>query len=110
MREVTEATKNFTRKDRISIRNGVALKDVDGKEIAVSKIAIGTDVDESTGEVKNYGAFITESGECYTFISSNAIECAKDLIEIVDDEGVITVKVEMRKSKQGRDFVSLILR
>lgn len=110
MREVAESTKNFTRKDKISIRNGMALKDIDGKEITVGKIAIGTDVDESTGECKNYGAFITESGECYTFISANAIECAKDLIEIVDDEGAATVKVEIRKSKQGRDFVSLILR
>ena len=109
MRTIEIATKNFTKKNAINVRNGSALKDHGGEEINIEKVCVGTDVDED-GEVKNFGAFITTSGDCYTFISENAIETAKDLIEIIDEEeDAVSCRVDVRKSKGGREFIALIL-
>lgn len=109
MRTIENQTDNFTKRDAINVRNGSALKDHGGEEIEIVKTCTGTDVDEETGEVKRFGAFITSSGDCLTFISENAIETALDLIEIINEESSVSCRVDIRKSNGGREFIALIL-
>lgn len=110
MRTVGNSTKNFTRRDAINVRNGSALKEHAGEEISITKVCVGTDVDEESGDTKRFGAFITESGECLTFISENAIETAAELIEIInEEENPVSCRVDVRKSKGGREFIALLL-
>lgn len=110
MRTVENQTNNFTKRDAINVRNGSALKDHGGEEIEIVKVCTGTDVDEETGDVKRFGAFITTSGDCLTFISENAIETALELIGIIDEEDrPVSCRVDIRKSNGGREFIALIL-
>lgn len=110
MRTVENSTSNFTKRDAINVRNGSALKDHGGEVIEIVKVCIGTDADEETGDVKRFGAFITTSGDCLTFISENAIKTALDLIEIInEEESAVSCRVDIRKSNGGREFVALIL-
>lgn len=110
MRTVENSTSNFTKRDAINVRNGSALKDHGGEVIEIVKVCTGTDVDEETGDVKRFGAFITTSGDCLTFISENAIETALDLIGIInEEESVVSCRVDIRKSNGGREFIALIL-
>lgn len=110
MRTVENSTNNFTKRDAINVHNGSALKDHGGEEIVIAKVCVGNDVDEETGDVKRFGAFITASGDCLTFISENAIETAAELIEIINEEdNPVSCRVDVRKSKGGREFIALIL-
>lgn len=110
MRTIENQTTNFTRRDAINVRNGSALKDHGGETIEIVKVCTGTDVDDETGDIKRFGAFITASGDCLTFISENAIETALDLIEIINEEdSAVSCRVDIRKSNGGREFIALIL-
>ena len=110
MRTVENSTSNFTKRDVINVRNGSALKDHGGEEISITKVCVGTDVDEESGDVKRFGAFITTSGDCLTFISENAIETAAELIDIINEEdSPVNCRVDVRKSKGGREFIALVL-
>lgn len=110
MRTIENQTDNFTKRDAINVRNGSALKDHGGETIEIVKVCTGTDVDDETGDIKRFGAFITASGDCLTFISENAIETALDLIEIInEEESAVSCKVDIRKSNGGREFIALIL-
>lgn len=110
MRTIENQTNNFTKRDAINVRNGSALKDHGGEEIEIVKVCTGTDVDEETGDVKRFGAFITTSGDCLTFISENAIETALELIEIInEEENPVSCRVVIRKSNGGREFIAIIL-
>ena len=110
MRTIERSTINLTRRDVINVRNGSPLKDHGGEKIDIVKVCVGTDTDAETGDVKRFGAFITTSGDCLTFISENAIETALELIEIInEEENPVSCRVDIRKSNGGREFIALIL-
>lgn len=106
-REIINQSKNFTQIDAINSRNGVALKDMDGETIIVKALGIVKDVDKETGEVKEVGVIITNEGDCYTTISDNAIDVITDTMEYAGVKK-LTYKVNVRKSKGGRDFISIV--
>lgn len=109
MRKLIESTSNFTKKDMINCRNGFSLQDLDANEvITVNKaaIVIGDDKDSQDGE-RQVAVLMDAEGTCYTSISENVLDSMSDIIEVMDEEKECRIKVFKRKSKQGRDFISL---
>ena len=110
MRNLILNTNNFTKRDAVNSRNGVALQDMENafmfNVIAAAQIET---VDEETGERKEVSVLKSEDDHYYTSISATVYDVMDDLIEIINDEGSCKVRVDKRKSKQGRDFIMLSL-
>ena len=105
-RQILEASKKFSKKDFINSRNGSALQDLESGKITISACAIIEDVDDE--ERKEIGTLITDAG-VFTTISDNIIDSIRDLIDIEDELDQKTVEIKKRKSKQGRDFLSMTI-
>lgn len=108
MKTIINSTKNFTRKQAINSKNGIALKDMNGSEVHVSGLAVLEDSDSPEG-TKEVGVIIAEDGMCYTCISSGAIDVIGDCIDLVNEGEEVTLKVDVRTSKGGREFIALIV-
>lgn len=110
MRNSISYTSNFTRRDAVNSRNGIALQDLDNAYTfnVISAAQIET-VDEETGERKEVSVLKSEDNQYYTSISATVYDVMDDLIDIINDEGSCKVRVDKRKSKQGRDFIMLSL-
>lgn len=110
MRNLILNTNNFTKRDAVNSRNGIALQDMENafmfNVIAAAQIET---VDEETGERKEVSVLKSEDDQYYTSISATVYDVMDDLIGIIDDEGSCKVRVDKRKSKQGRDFIMLSL-
>lgn len=102
---------NFSKRDAINSRNGVALQDLaDGSELVVTAAAQMTVPDEETGEIKNVSVIITEDKDCYTSISSTIYDVIGDLIDIISDENRARIRINQRKSKgNNRTFLTLTI-
>lgn len=111
MREIKLSTKNFSRRDIINSRAGKPLQDFDGsKKIEhVTAAAIAKDTDEETGEIRDVGIIKTADAEYYTTISATVLDSMDAVVEIIDDEGEIDLRIDKRKSNGGRDFLTLIV-
>lgn len=110
MRNSISNTSNFTRRDAVNSRNGIALQDVEnGYTFNVISAAQIETVDEETGERKEVSVLKSDDNQYYTSISATVYDVMDDLIDIIDDEGSCKVRVDKRKSKQGRDFIMLSL-
>lgn len=106
MREIIASTKNFSKVDMMNSRNGKALKDVKLDMISVEKLGV-LHVDDDD-DPRDVGVIITTDGDCLTCISSNAIEMITDCISLIDDDGeTIGFTMDVRKSKQDREFIAL---
>lgn len=108
MREITKATANFNKKMAINSRNGLPLQDNTGS-IEVQAAAILKTTDEETGEIKDVGVIISTDSVCYTCISATIIDTLDDLIDILDEEKSCEIIVDSRKSKGGRDFLTMTI-
>lgn len=100
---------NFTKKDMINGRNGVALQDyiVQNPRFTVVKAAQVQSVDDKDGE-KMVAVLVLDDGAVLTSISSSVFETTGDLIDLIDDEGQpMTCYVESRLSKGNRDFLTM---
>ena len=101
-------TNNFTRKMGINIGTSIALQDMAGQKItSIQAAAIVTDVDRETGEEKEVAILVDESGVCYSAISATVLGQMEDVIALLDDGESFDVIVVSRKSKGGRDFITL---
>lgn len=107
MKEILKATENFTTVDKFNTKMTLALKDAAGKVLTVSKVAVGKDLDQEGNETVA-AAFITEEG-VYGTISDTVIELADTLVDIINEQGDVQVKVESRKANSGRDYLALVL-
>lgn len=114
-RVIVYSTKNFTKKDAINSRSGIALQEVidhstQQASLIISKCAAMQVDDEETGEKKNVTVLITDDGFCYTSISPTVYDCTDDLVDIIDEEGETEVRIRLRKAqKSGRDFLSMFI-
>ena len=107
-RKIIEQSKNFSKKDFINSRNGIALQEIAGEKLKVKSCAILLDTDEDEEE-KEIGTIITDAG-VYTTISENIMDSIRDIIMIeAEGETDITVNVQKRKSKQGREFLCMTI-
>lgn len=108
MREMVRATKNFTKKMAINSRNGIAMQDTLGEFTVHAAAKMRVD-DEDSGEVKSVTVFISPDMDTLTAISAQIYDVADDLIDVIDEEGDCTVRIEKRTSKGGREFLTLTL-
>ena len=111
-RKITTAA-NFSKKDMFNITGADTLNTMNGKTIKVEGCAIGLDVSHDTGEEVVTGYLKDESGRIYSTISKTAIDSISELCDIIDDGDFgddLSVVVEIKKSKGGRDFIVLSLK
>lgn len=107
-RKIKAQSKNFTKKDFINSRNGMALQEVAGKKLTIKSCAVIHDED-SDNENEEVGTIVAEEG-IFTTISDNIIDSILDIIEIEEEEsGPIVVNIQKRTSKQGREFLTLTI-
>lgn len=106
-REIIDSTANFTKWDFINSKNGYALQDEAGNTLNVTRAAI-LDVEDDDGQ-KKVSVMVTEDGQYYTAISKSVYEVMGDIIELITDEGIARVKINSRKSKSGRDFLTVFV-
>lgn len=102
-------TSNFTKRDMINSRNSFALQDLDdGTQLQVEKAAVINRPDLETGEEKEVAILVTTDGTVYSAISATVRDVLDDTIDLIEDEGgAVTVRLNKRKSKAGREFLSL---
>lgn len=108
-------TANFSKKDAFNITAADTLNTQNGKTINVIGAAIGLDVSHDTGEEVVTGYLKDSSGKIYSTISKTAIDSIAELCDIISDGELddvaenLAVRVEIKKSKGGRDFIVLHL-
>lgn len=101
-------TNNFTRKMAVNIGTSIALQDMAGQKIeSIEAAAIVTDVDRETGEEKEVAIIVDGSGISYSAISATVLSQMDDVIALLDDGETFDIIVVSRKSKGGRDFITL---
>lgn len=106
---VINSSNGWTAKDTINSRTALALKECEsGTTIELSALATLENMGEG-GEITKVVSMRSTSGEYYTSISGTVYDVADDIIDMLTDEGAITVKVVKRTSKAGREFISLTI-
>lgn len=106
-REIINSTGSFTKWDFINSKNGFALQDEAGNTLNVIRAAT-LDVDDGEGQ-KKVSVLVTEDGQYFTAISKSVFEVMDDIIDLITDEGMAKVKINSRKSKSGRDFLTIFV-
>lgn len=103
------ATKNFTKRDEINSRSSLTMQDLDdGTMLRIVKAAIIKRPDKDTGEEKDVSIMVLEDGTVFSAISATICDFMPDIIELIDDEGEpLDIRLNKRKSKAGREFLSL---
>lgn len=98
-------TNNVDKKGAFNAKNS-AISMQEAGEILVSGVMLCLDEEED----KEVGFLIAEDGTAYSTISETAIRGLKDLEDWDLSEGPVTVEVVTRKSKAGRDFLTLAIK
>lgn len=103
-------TTNMSAKDLINAKsNSVPVKTAPPRFKATS-FAIAEDVDKESGEVREVGYIVAEDQTVYGTISPTAISTISDIISAVEEntfELPVEIGVSLRKSKGGREFITL---
>lgn len=107
-RVIEKATKGFTKKHMINSANGKAIQTINGT-IKVKECACLVTQEDDDDEQGHVAVLIADNGDCYTGISSSAYNVTKELVDIVNEEGQCDIRVEMRESKSGREFVAITI-
>lgn len=101
-------TESFNRKMAINIGTSKAMQDMKGQKISnIQAAAIVEDVDKETGELKEVAVIVDGDGISYTAISGTVMDVMEDVIELINDGEEFDVLITGRKSKAGREFISL---
>lgn len=112
MREqkIINQSNNFTKRDMVNSKAGYPLQDFDGSKMEIKnvKAAAMTEVVED-GEKKEVSIIVTDDNQYYTSISSTIYDSMPDIIDILDDETKVDLRIIKRESKSGREFLSVIV-
>lgn len=101
---------NVTKKDIINMQAcSVSLKDANGEEINVSGVAVCEDINEK-GETVRKGFIIAPDGTVFGTVSATAIRSIDGIADLLSDGENVTVSVDMRTSKNDRDFIVLTVK
>lgn len=101
-------TSNFTKRDEINARNSFALQDLEnGTVLNVPKAGLIQRPDLETGEPKDIAILVCDDGTVYSAISATVCDTMDDIVELIESEGAVEVRLNKRKSKAGREFLSL---
>lgn len=107
MRKINN-TINWTKKDTINSRSAISLQDTgDAFQFTAIGLALIETDETRDNETKNVTCFKTEDGNYYSTISEYIYRMTDDIIECLDEEGKVTLRVGTRTSKQGREFLVL---
>lgn len=98
-------TNNVSQKGAFNAKNS-ALSLQEAGEIEVSGVMLCIDEEED----KEVGFLIATDGTAYSTISETAIRGMKDLEDWDLSKEPLTVEVATRKSKAGRDFLTLAIK
>lgn len=112
MREIINASHNFSKRDTINSRSGYPLQEFDGSTMEIPEVvacAMMKDTDEDTGEIKNISVIKTKDSHYFTSISETVYDTMDAVIEILDEEGSVSLRVDKRQSKSKRDFLTLLV-
>lgn len=110
-RTIAVASTNFTKRDMLNSRAGVPLKDFE-ESITINNVisaAVLSDVDEDTSEIKDVGVIVTADKTYYTTISATIIDTMEDLIDILNEEGNVDIRVNKRLSNNKREFLTMVI-
>lgn len=108
-REIVLSTNNFGKKDFINARNGFSLQDCEANavlHIVKAAIILGPD-NEAEDDTRQVAILMDGEGVTYTSISETVLDSMSDVCELIDEEGAQDIKLFKRKSKGGRDFLTL---
>lgn len=109
MRETTKKTRNYTKRMNVNAAVGLSLKDVN-KQLKVNAAAMHIQTDNETGEVKYAGVLVDVDGTIYSFISKAVVDVMPDVIDIIEEEGEIDVRIDKRKSKDSEyEYLTLTI-
>lgn len=109
MKTIERTTNNWTRRDSFNTAICGSLQDVKG-EATVKACAIGTDISVETGETVSTGTISTIEHGYLSCISKTAIQQIESLIDIINDEGDVRVKIDKRPNRAGnREFITIEL-
>lgn len=101
----------FSKRDVLNSKNGIPMKDFDGESMMIPnvvKAAIAEATDEETGEIKYISVLVTDDQTYFTSISGTIYDSMPDLIDILEDEQKINVRINKRVSKGNkRDFLTM---
>lgn len=111
MKKVIQGSEKFTKRMAISVGSaGISMKDLeDGVQIPVTAAALVEDKDNETGEDKVIACFVDPNGAIYSSISNNIVDVVPDVIELLNEEGQVDIRLLKRKSKSDRLFLSIIV-
>lgn len=107
-RNIIKATKSFSKRDAINSVNGLALQEHADSDIVVTSAALIETIDDN-GETKSVSVLVGENQDYYTSISSAVYNSTDILIELIDEEGQVTVTIEKRESKGGRPYLVMMI-
>lgn len=101
---------NWTTKDTFNSRTSISLQDLTAEDVInVRGAAIAESPDVETGEIKRVGMLVSHDGAVYATISGTAIELVECIIDMLTDGEEVSVRTERRRSKQGREYLTLKL-
>ena len=102
---------NFNKRDALNSKNGIPMKDFDGDCMTIPnvvKAAIAETTDEETGEIKNISILVTDDQTYFTSISSTIYDSMPEMMDILEDESKVNVRINKRVSKGNkRDFLTM---
>lgn len=96
-------TNNVTVLDLINARTSTAFKDISGVATPLKACAVATDPTDGN----DYGYIWDEDGNCYAGNSASIMEQISQVVPLVNEGMKLDFTVISRKSKQGKDFLSL---
>lgn len=105
-------TKTFTKRDVINSNSGCSLQDFEGNQMVIEFVTAAAVIqkpDSETGEQKDVAVLVTANSEYFTSISATVLDQMDDILELIDEEGSLNIRVVRKKSKGGRDFLQLVV-
>lgn len=101
----------FSKRDVLNSKNGIPMKDFDGDSMMIPNVvkgAIAEATDEETGEIKYISVLVTDDQTYFTSISGTIYDSMPDVLDILEDEQKINVRINKRVSKGNkRDFLTI---
>lgn len=114
MRRIMKSSKGYTAADTVNMFSASALQTHGGQVLTVVAAALfkEDDTEDEVGKESGYIVFMEDGvRKGATFISKSAINCVDAIIDYMDSEDLlgIDVQVTVSKSKNNRDYITLML-
>lgn len=109
MRKVVNQSDKLTKRHSANFATAYSLQEFKGETLRIIAAATGEVVDDGTGEMKNVSYLVGENGEVYSSISATVRTSMEDVIDLLNEEGALDIKITERQSKNGRNYIQLIV-